>query len=258
MRMSVLILAGTGEGRHLAEDLSQDERYRVCVSIAGLTRKPIPTSVKQRVGGFGGADGLADFLKQENVDVLVDATHPFAANISKNAVEASTLAGCPLLRVARKPWEKRPGDIWQPVATLDAAVAKLPREDARVFLSVGRQSLQPFAVKPQHHYLIRVIDPPDVPAQMVKHEIVVGLGPFSVAEDVALFQKHRIDLVVTKNSGGAATQSKIDAARELKIPVVIVDRPVLPDANVGETVCSVSEAIDWLGAHHASLIKRSV
>ena len=177
MTTRILLLGGTTEARLLAERLAGDARFDVVLSLAGRTASPKPVPVAVRVGGFGGASCLASFLRDHNFDVLVDATHPFAEQISANAATAAKTTGTPLVRVEREAWRQVRGDKWQCVDSLEAAVGALPDRPRKVFLGVGRQSLEPFARKPQHHYVIRVIDPPAVPVAMVNHEIITGLGP---------------------------------------------------------------------------------
>ncbi len=259
MTVRILLLGGTTEARKLAERLADDTRFDVLVSLAGRTQSPKPSPVPVRTGGFGSHAGLAAFLREHPFDVIVDATHPFAAQMSANAVHAAKDVGVPLVRLERAPWMQGPRDVWQGVASLEEAVDALANVPQNVFLGVGRQSLVPFAAKPQHHYVIRVIDPPDVPAAMVQHEIITGLGPFRIEDDIALFRDKRIDVVVTKNSGGTATASKIVAARELGLPVIIVERPQLPASeDYAARTEMVEDVVSWLRTHYLSLTKRSV
>ncbi len=258
MTTRILLLGGTTEARKLAERLSCDARFDVLMTLAGRTQSPKPSAVAVRVGGFGGAEGLAAFLRIDPFDVVIDATHPFAAQMSSNAVQATDNVGVPLVRIERAAWSAVSGDNWTCVASLEAAVKALANTKQCVFLGVGRQSLDPFAAKPQHHYVIRVIDPPNVPAAMTHHEIITGLGPFRIDDEIALFRAKKIDVVVTKNSGGKATASKIGAARELGLPVIVVERPKPPIANYAVKVPSVDKAMAWLEAHYVSLTNRSV
>jgi precorrin-6A/cobalt-precorrin-6A reductase len=254
MPLNILILGGTSEASALAERLAGDARYAATLSLAGRTAAPQRAKIPMRVGGFGGADGLAQHLRDTTVDVLIDATHPFAEQISANAMRAAEIARIPLIVLARPAWLPVTCDRWTLVPDLTAAAGALPEAPARVFLTVGRQSLAPFAAKPQHNYLIRVIDPPDIPAAMVRTEIIVGRGPFEEAGETALLRKHRIEMLVTKNSGGKASAPKLAAARTLKLPVIMVERP---SEGASTTVSTIDEVLAALAHHHASLAKRS-
>ena len=255
MVMKLLILGGTSESNSLAERLAGDERYAATLSLAGRTGTPRLPPVALRVGGFGGAVGLAEFLQAEQIDVLIDATHPFAERISANAVTAARLAGVPLLALTRAPWAPVDGDRWTAVDDLAGAAAALPGAPTSVFLTVGRQSLVPFASQPQHHYVIRVIDPPEIPAALVNAEVVVGRGPFQIEAETALLRAHRIQVLVTKNSGGKAASAKLAAARTLGLPVILVSQPKAGDEARFRTVDAV---LLELAKRHGVLTKRSV
>ena len=198
------------------------------------------------MGGFGGAEGLARYLGANRVDALLDATHPFATGISANAAAASSAAGVPRLAILRPPWREAAGDRWVRVPDITAAAQALGAAPCRVFLTVGRKDLAPFRGTP-HAYVVRSVDPPpadDMPAGAVA---IAARGPFAVEDEERLLQRHRIEALVTKNSGGAATEAKLAAARRLGIPVVMVDRPPAS----GPAVETVDEAWDWLVALHA-------
>lgn len=255
MPTNVLILGGTADANGLASRLSGDPRYAVTLSLAGRTLAPRVLPVATRVGGFGGAHGLSAYLNDNAIDVLIDATHPFAERISANAALAARQTGLPLLTFGREPWRPVTGDAWTEVADLAAAAAALPEHPARVFLTVGRQSLAPFAAKPQHHYVIRVIDAPDIPTALTDTLIVVGRGPFTEGAEIELIHKHRIDLLVTKNSGGEAASAKLAAARALKLPVILVRQPAPAGGHVLHTPDAVLGA---LARFHGDLAKRSV
>src|SRR5215470_3298984 len=222
----ILILGGTAEARRLAERLAG--RADVILSLAGRTASPAAQPVPVRVGGFGGAEGLARYLAAERIDVLVDATHPYAAKISANAARAVERAGTPLVALRRPLWRAIDGDRWIAVADVGEAVRALGGAPRRVFLALGRNELAPFAAAPQHHYLVRSVDPVDPPLEVPHAVYVTGRGPFAEAEDRALLERHGIDLIVAKNSGGAATYGKIAAARALHLPVIMLRRPALP------------------------------
>jgi precorrin-6A/cobalt-precorrin-6A reductase len=241
--MNILILGGTAEARQLAAALAERNDVSVTVSLAGRTAAPAAQPAPVRRGGFGGPEGLANYLREERIDVLVDATHPYAAAISTNAVEAAHAAGVKLLALRRPPWEKRAGDNWLEVETVEAAVETLGDEPRRVFVALGRKELRPFETAPQHSYLIRSVDAVDPPLAVPQAQYITARGPFSEAEDRALLERHRIDAIVAKNSGGEATYGKIAAARALCIPVVMLKRPALPDVP---SVATVEDALHWL------------
>jgi len=254
MVLKLLILGGTSEANRLAECVGADSRFAGTLSLAGRTEAPRLTKLPTRVGGFGGAEGLAEYLRAGGFDVLVDATHPFAQQISANAQSAASAVRIPLIAFSRPPWQPIAGDRWTNAGSLIAAAAALPREPSRVFLTVGRQSLIPFAVQPQHHYVIRVIDPPEIPAAMVNIEVVAGRGPFEIDAEIALLRAHRIDWLVTKNSGGKAASAKLAAARALGIPVILVEQPGRESARLA----SVEAVLGELERHRGILAKRSV
>jgi len=241
--MRILILGGTAEARALAQALAARGEYEATVSLAGRTAEPLPQAVPVRSGGFGGADGLARYLRDADVDVLIDATHPFAAAISANAVQAAESANVKLLALRRPPWEKVSGDNWIEVESVEQAVTALGDTPKRVFLALGRNELQPFTAAPQHSYLVRSVDPVDPPLAVRDAVYIAARGPFSEEEDRDLLTRHEIEAIVAKNSGGTATYSKIAAARALGLPVVMLKRPALPDAA---SVATVEEVVAWL------------
>jgi precorrin-6A/cobalt-precorrin-6A reductase len=251
----ILILGGTIEARMLAEALAAKPGVTVTQSLAGRTTKPMPQPVPVRVGGFGGAEGLADYLRAERIDALIDATHPYAAIISANAAEAARETGVPLVALRRPSWTKVDGDSWIEVVTIEEAVGALGQAARRVFLALGRKELQPFTAGPQHVYLIRSVDPVDPPLAVPHAIYIAARGPFSEAEDRALLKRYRIDVVVAKNSGGTATYGKIAAARTLQLPVIMLTRPALPDVP---SVATVEEAVAWLDHAIASSTARGV
>jgi len=241
--MKILILGGTAESRALAGALAKRPDCTVTLSLAGRTANPLPQGVPTRTGGFGGAEGLAAYLRNETVDVLIDATHPYAAQISANAARASELAGVRLLALRRPAWEQRQGDQWIEVETVADAVDTLGVAPRRSFLALGRKEIAPFERVPQHIYLVRSVDPVDPPLAVPHAIYLTARGPFNEADDRALLERHRIDVVVAKNSGGEASYGKIAAARALHLPVVMVKRPALPDAASVETI---EDVLAWL------------
>jgi len=234
---SILILGGTGEARDLAERLAARPGLAVTLSLAGRTRDPAPQAGRLRIGGFGGAAGLAQTLATAPFDILIDATHPFAERISAHAQYAAETTGVPLLALCRPPWPARPGDRWTRVARLADAPAALGTESRRVFLTIGRQEVHLFRAAPQHVYLLRSIDPPE-PDALPGADTILGRGPFSEIGERSLLAHHSIEVIVAKNSGGDATYGKIAAARALGLEVVLVDRPARP-----ETAASVDALI---------------
>ncbi|MEV0702355.1 cobalt-precorrin-6A reductase [Saccharopolyspora sp. NPDC050389] len=237
----VLLLGGTGEARKLAERLAERPDLHVTSSLAGRVREPQLPPGEVRVGGFGGPDGLADWLRREQVDAVVDATHPFAGTITENAVAAADRAGCPILVLCRPAWQPGPGDDWRAVPSMTTAAALLPELGERIFLTTGRQGLAHFAAL-DLRFLVRTVDPPEPP--LPPHTtVLLARGPFTVRDELALLREHSIDVVVTKNSGGSMTSAKLTAARELGLPVVVVQRPPQPPAPSAETV---EDAIAWL------------
>jgi precorrin-6A/cobalt-precorrin-6A reductase len=239
----LLILGGTSEARELGECLAGRTDLAVTISLAGRTARPAAQAVAVRVGGFGGAAGLAAYLQAQRIDALIDATHPFAVRISAHAAEAAAAASIGMLALRRPPWQPVEGDRWLNVADRDAAVAATGTTPRRIFLALGRQDLAPFEQAPQHDYLVRSVDPVLPPLRVARATYVCARGPFGEADDRALLSAHRIDAVVTKNSGGAATYSKIAAARKLGLEVIMIARPAAPGVPTVETV---AEAIAWL------------
>ena len=238
----ILILGGTAEAAELAARLAGDERLETVTSLAGLTRMPGAVAGRMRRGGFGGAEGLAAFLTSEGYDALIDATHPFAARIAANAAAAAESAGVKRVKLLRDGFRSEPGDQFVPVGSVTEAAAALPR-DARVFVAAGRRELAPFAERSDLWCLIRMIEPPSVDDRLPRGEVVLGQPPLDPETEVALLTAHRIGWVVSKNSGGRAAESKIVAARRLKIPVVMVERPSAPP---GPRVATIDAAIAWL------------
>ncbi|MFD4606438.1 cobalt-precorrin-6A reductase [Streptomyces sp. NPDC058464] len=244
MSPHVLILGGTAEARRLATELSGCPGVRVTTSLAGRVARPGSLVGEVRIGGFGGAAGLAGWLREHRVDALVDATHPFAETITANAAGAARATGIPSVVLRRPGWRPRPGDDWHPVPSLPAAAAALSRFGPRVLLTTGRLGLSAFAHLSDRHFVVRSVEPPEPP--MPRHtEVLLARGPFTVADETALLQGKLIDVLVTKDSGGAATAAKLTAARELALPVVVVRRPPLPDGVTA--VPDVAGVLERLG-----------
>lgn len=239
----VLLLGGTTEAAQMAHTLAEAGLDAV-YSFAGRTKAPVAQPLPVRVGGFGGVAGLATYLKAEGITHVIDATHPFAAQMSSNAVQACTDTGTPLIALEREPWQAADGDRWTHVPDLGGAVAALGEAPRRAFLAIGRQNLEAFAAAPQHHYLLRLVDQPTEPLPLSRAEAVIARGPFTVDGDRALLSGHRIDIIVSKNAGGAGAEAKLSAARELGLPVILIDRPRVPERSVVRTV---GEVMDWLG-----------
>ncbi|MER7491851.1 cobalt-precorrin-6A reductase [Streptomyces pharetrae] len=244
MSRHVLVLGGTTEARQLAAELAVRPGTRVTTSLAGRVTRPGAIAGDVRVGGFGGAEGLADWLRVHDVAAVVDATHPFAATITANAARATAATGRPLAVLRRPGWHPGPGDRWHPAGSLADAARLLPDLGRRVLLTTGRMDLAAFAHLDRLHFLVRSVEPagPPVPPDMTQ---VLARGPFTVADELALLREHRIDVLVTKDSGGAATAAKLTAARELGLPVLVVRRPPPPDGV--SVVPGVAEALAWLG-----------
>ena len=252
----LLILGGTGEAAALARGALArfGESLTVTTALAGRTRRPGPIPGQVRIGGFGGAGGLAAYLAMHGIDRLIDATHPFAAEISRAARLAADRAGVPRLSVLRPPWRRHPLDRWIEVDSLAAAALLVGRIGRRAWLTVGAGSVAAFAPATGVRFLVRLVDPPRERLPLRFHEVVLGRGPFSLAEERHLLQRHAIDVVVCKASGGAATEAKLVAARELSLPVIMVRRP---PAEPGRSVETVEAALDWLaGLDHQPEAKR--
>ncbi len=238
----VLILGGTTEASAIARALADDARFQPVLSLAGRTRAPVTPPIPWRIGGFGGAHGLAAYLQAERMQALIDATHPFAARISRNAVEAASIAAVPHLAVLRPAWTAQPGDRWTEVPSMAAAVDALGPQPRRVLLTVGQQELAPFAAAPWHDYLIRSVEPPPPTLLPPGARSFTARGPFTEDDERRLVRDERIQAIVTKNSGGSATAAKLAAARSLDIEVVMVARPPGPPG----TVPGASAALAWL------------
>lgn len=242
--LHVLVLGGTTEARELAASLATRPDVRVTTSLAGRVSRPEAQAGDVRIGGFGGAEGLATWLREYEVDAVVDATHPFAAAITANAARAAAATGVPAVVLRRPGWRPGPGDRWHPADSLTEAAALLPPLGHRVFLTTGRLGLAAFAALTEAHFLVRSVEAPEPP--LPPHtEVLLARGPFTVDGERALLREHRIDVLVSKDSGGEATAAKLVAARDLGLPVVVVRRPPLPPGV--SAVPDAAQALSRLG-----------
>lgn len=240
MTNRVLILGGTTESRELAARLAVSLNTEVVLSLAGRTSDPMKYPVPVRIGGFGGPSGLADYLLERRIDLLIDATHPFSTQMSRNAMLAANETTVPLFKLCRPAWQQIEGDRWTDAASIADAVAKLGRVGRRVFVAMGRQELAPLLSAPHHSYLLRSVDPIEPPLDLPDARYIQARGPFALDTERELLAGEKIDAILAKNSGGAATYAKIEAARELGIDVVLVRRPKREDV---ETVETMAEAL---------------
>lgn len=240
--MRALILGGTADASLLAATIARAGLDAV-YSYGGRTRAPADQPLPTRIGGFGGASGLADYIRGERITHVIDATHPFAAEMSRNALVACAETGTSLIALERAPWVRAPGDNWIEVGDVAAAVAALPEMPARIFLAIGRQHIAPFATKPQHTYTLRFVDPPEARLPFAA-EVIVSRGPFTLDDELDMMRSRGIAWIVARNSGGDGARAKIDAARVLGLPVIMISRPTLPER---QRVESVAEVMQWLG-----------
>lgn len=253
--MRVLVLGGTTEASALARLLAGDSRFNTTLSLAGRTANPSPQPLATRSGGFGGIEGLARWLREETIDVVIDATHPYAAQMSANALAACAQTGVPLGSIVRPAWTRREDDSWQIVSSAEAAATALGKTPRRVFLSLGRQDLHAFTSAPQHRYVARTIEAPQQAALPPNIRILQARGPFDRDSEAKLLSDEQIDVIVSKNSGGTATYAKIEAARELDLPVIMIARP---DKPAGHVLQSPEEAVAWLAHLRAPASLRGV
>ncbi|WP_418068095.1 cobalt-precorrin-6A reductase [Roseibium porphyridii] len=239
----ILLLAGTSEARQLAKSIAQRfAAVRLTVSFAGVVKDLPDLGVPTRVGGFGGVDGLVSYLQEEGVDLIIDATHPFAAQMSRHAVDAAGQTDTHLIRLERPIWHEVDGDTWQHVASTTAAAEALP-EKSRAFLSVGRKEIDKFTNRDDCFALVRMIEPPERPLPDHWH-LVLERPSKSVDAERHLLKHHKITHLVTKNSGGASSYAKIEAARQLEVPLLMIKRPALPDANTAASTAEVLKFIE--------------
>jgi precorrin-6A/cobalt-precorrin-6A reductase len=246
----LLILGGTGEASTLARAVLArfGDAFNLTTSLAGRTERPGPLPSRVRIGGFGGPAGLAAYLVQHSVDRLIDATHPFAVRISTEARLACDEVGVPRLLLLRPPWRRHPLDRWIEVDDMAAAAEVVGRVGRRAFVTVGAGEIACFAAVDGVRFLVRLVDPPRQRLPLRCHKVVIGRGPFTLAEERHRLERHAIDVLVCKASGGAATEAKIIAARDLGIPVIMVRRP---PPEPGDAVETVEAAVDWLASEHS-------
>jgi precorrin-6A/cobalt-precorrin-6A reductase len=244
--MRLLILGGTTEASALARHLANLPEIEAMLSFAGRTRNPVAPPIPFRVGGFGGVERLKAYLAEHRTEAVIDATHPFAAQMSRNAAAACGDLQLPLAVFTRPAWHAQAGDRWTSVADIPASVEALGQSARTVFLTVGSLQLAAYARAPQHRYIVRSIDPPAAISTLPSHRLILARGPFSVEDETALMRDERVDVLVTKNSGGAATEAKLEAARALGIEVVVVERPAREAVPTFE---SLDDLMAWIGAH---------
>lgn len=238
---SILILGGTGDARALAQ--AAQGRFRTVTSLAGRTASPLLPPGEIRIGGFGGPDGLAAWLRRHETAAVIDATHPYAARMGWNAAAACATTGTPLLRLERAPWQRQPGDRWDEVEEWNDATTLLEGNARRVLLALGRQELEPFTRLEEIWFLIRSVEAPTALPSFAQADFIEARGPFSREDEHALLQRNGIDTIVCKNSGGTAAQAKLEAARELGLRVVMKHRPPRPSLPVALTQ---EDAVAWL------------
>jgi len=244
----LLILGGTTEAAALAR--AAIERFgaalRIVTALAGRTEEPAPLPGEVRIGGFGGVDGLADYLRRQRIDLLIDATHPFAEQISRHARLAAERVPVPRLRLDRPPWKRHALDRWIEVESLAGAAMAVQRLGRRCLLTTGLRDIAAFAGVKGVHFVVRLIDAPREPRPLASHEVLVARGPFTLKGEHELLRRHRIDIVVAKASGGAATEAKLVAARQADLPVVLLRRP---RGEPGPQVETVAAALEWIARH---------
>lgn len=243
--IKILILGGTSEASALASAVAKRGLLAI-FSYAGRVATPKSQPLPTRIGGFGGVSGLAAFVARERITHIVDATHPFAAQMSANVLAAAAQCGVKAIALTRPAWRPVDGDQWQSVASIDEAVSALAGPPQRVLLAIGRMHLAAFAAQPQHHYVLRLVDQPTSPPPLPDVSTVIDRGPFTLVGDHALLETQRIQRIVCKNSGGDGAASKLTAARTLGLPIVMIERPALPPRH--EVHC-IDDVFSWLDSH---------
>ncbi len=242
MPKNLLILGGTTEASSLAHLISKTE-FNATISYAGRVERIRQQPIQRRIGGFGGVEGLASYITANGITHLVDATHPFAAQMSQNAFLACQKTNIPLAALTRPQWKKQKADKWRLVPNIKAAAAALEGDPKRVMLAIGRMHLAQFYNNPQHFFLLRLVDRPEVPPLFPNQVIEISCGPFTTGQDKLLLSRYKIDLIVAKNAGGKAAYAKIEAARQLEIEVIMIERPVIVDRL---TFYNSEEVIHWI------------
>jgi precorrin-6A/cobalt-precorrin-6A reductase len=245
--LRLLILGGTTEASALARHFAGRPEYAPMLSLAGRTKNPVIPPIPYRVGGFGGVAGLKRYLEENGIELVVDATHPFAEQMSANAARACRESDIPLAILTRPDWRPGPGDKWRFVPDMAAAAHALGQAKRRVFLTVGGLQLAAFAAAPQHSYLVRTIETPDAITKLPDHHLILARGPFMLADETTLMRDEHIEVLVTKNSGGNATKAKLEAARALGIEVILVERPAVADVPTFEAIDAL---VGWVESHH--------
>jgi len=263
MIKNILILGGSAEAFILAEKLEVHQNYHIISSLAGRTSVPRKPAGAYRTGGFGGIEGLADYIKQENISAIIDATHPFAQKITTNASLAANATHCPIIHICRPPWEKQKDDNWYEVETMEDAASNLKTNQSPTFLTIGRLELSAFINRADIQFLCRAIEPPKktdpikqnnnaIPNKTIANtetqwpenfQFIYAKGPYNYENELSLIKHHGIKTIVTKNSGGDKARAKLDVARDLNIPVIMIKRPKIPAGLLVETT---NEALTWL------------
>lgn len=220
----LLILAGTREARLLLQELAQQTNLNIIASLAGVTANPKPLPVKTRIGGFGGREGLIQYLRENAINAVIDATHPYAAQMRSNAEHACSAIQCPLIRFERPEWQPHADDQWHPVTNLQTALALLP-SNTTAFFAGSPKKAAPLADRPDVTFVVRTLTPPDVQLRLSNIRYVLGAPAQCVDEEIELFQNHQVQWVISKNSGGCASFAKMEAARKLRLPVLMLKRP---------------------------------
>jgi precorrin-6A/cobalt-precorrin-6A reductase len=249
LTMRLLILGGTTEASSLVRRIAGRTDLEPVLSFAGRTQSPVAPPIPFRIGGFGGVAGLEAYLAEHGTRAVIDATHPFAAQMSRNAAAACGRMGIPLAVFTRPAWRRQDGDRWTSVAGMAEAPAALGGRPRRVFLTIGGLQLAAFADAPQHHYIVRTIDPPDAVRLLPSHRLILARGPFTVADEIALMRDEQVNALVTKNSGGSATEAKLTAARALGIEMIVVERPAAGAVPEYDTLDGI---LAWIGSHRGA------
>lgn len=239
---NILILGGTSEARDLSI-LVRKENIKAVISYAGVVKKIAKQPLPKRTGGFGGADGLAEYIINEKITHLIDATHPFANTISENAILAAKKTGVLFTTLERDPWEPEAGDHWTTVKTIESAINLLNGPPERVFLAIGRQEIKGFFRNRHHFYLLRMIEDTPINFEIPDFEVIHDKGPFKYEADKQILLKYNITKIISKNSGGSGSRAKIEAARDLNIPVIMIERPSVSPRSIFN---NPDEVLKWI------------